>query len=130
MIDGRGVFINSVNEKGCYTGRTAMGKNFKLHPGTEVVLAAESAGGALGPSNFCRAIIAFTPQAQARYAVRSEIVPIPIKGLLGEQKTVRGCQLSMVHVDESGAERPVAVEPRVLRTGFACIRFVNPAGEE
>ena len=128
VIDGRGLLINSVNEKGCYTGRTAMGKNFKLHPNKEVVLTAESSGAMLGPSNFCRAIVAFTPRPHAHYAVRSELVPTPVKGFFGEQKNVHGCKLSVLQVDERGSETPIVAEPRVLSTGFACIRFVKPDG--
>lgn len=130
VIDGRGVYINSVNDKGCYSGRTAMSRNFKLLPGKEVVLAAESAGGALGQSNFCRALIAFTPQPRARYALRSEIVSTSFKGFFGGQTTVRGCKLNLVQVDAVGTEKPVATETRVLRNGFACIRFVNPQVKE
>ena len=133
IVDGGATYINSVNDKGCYSGRTELGKSFKLRPGQQVVLTqeAEFVSGVFGPRMFCRVIVAFTPQASKRYAVRRNIVTLKDAGknLFGNSVDRQACVLNVLELVKDGSLTAVPTEPRLL-SGLGCIRFVDPKAEE
>ena len=120
---GPGTYINSFNDKGCYTGRTFVKDKIKLLADKEVVVAYEAEP---GQNLFCRVLFSFVPEKNEKYQIQSGISTGPTggKSLFGNPNERTSCVVVLEKVDATGVKTPVTVTGLKLQTGFACIKAV------
>ncbi|MBU7437365.1 hypothetical protein [Paraburkholderia fungorum] len=126
-IQGAGVYLLTLNEKGCYTGKTSVDGSpgavpVKVVPGSPLVISYEQ--------NACMMPATFTPQKDAHYLLIAEEGAKPsdpsssFVGLLMHAPQ-RQCAVGVFELDGEGQPlKPVkvtAVRPR--QTGLTCIKF-------
>lgn len=128
VAKGGGFFISTHDDAGCYQGRTELPseKEFRLHPGREVIFAYESSAPvgyrhgtnptpALEPVySVCRALVSFIPQEGAQYT---------IVGTGGVTTALHSCGAAVSRKTPDGASEAVPVKRLVLRQkSLACIQ--------
>jgi hypothetical protein len=102
-VDG-GIYVNSFSDEGCYSGRTYVEKNIKLHANKETFLSYEQENAYY----VCRVMLSFVPEKDMKYQVRARKI--------GSQ-----CSMSIVQI---GSPTPVITTRLQLhQTSIACIKF-------
>jgi hypothetical protein len=126
-VRGNDVYLLTLNEKGCYTGKTHVesgpGKPpIKVVPGVPLYLSYEE--------NVCLMPVRFTPQKDVKYRVIAAEGPQPLDADASFLQTLwhvhdRQCVVGAMEVDADGKPvKPIKVtELRPHQAGLACIRF-------
>lgn len=106
------VYINTVDDEGCYIGKTTISKSIKLYAGRSAILTYRD--GAY--DNFCRILVSFIPEKDEEYKFIGKNVN---KSALGDNKP--HCSVS---IKRMGSDVPVVVKRlRPRQAGLACIKF-------
>jgi hypothetical protein len=127
QIQGTGVYLLTLNEKGCYTGKTSVDGRpgampVKVVPDSPLVISYEE--------NVCMMPAIFTPQKDAHYllvAAEGARPSDPNTSFLASltHAPQRQCAVGVFELDSEGhPAKPVkvtAVRPR--QTGLTCIKF-------
>ena len=122
LLKGRSYIINSFNQSGCYSGRTHVDADQRVHAQQPIVLSVE---GTTRSDEFCRASVQFVPETDQTYLVSGrfsrklrEGTFIPISDGV--------CSLSVMKVMPDGSEQPIPTKAVALRsTALTCIQAVE-----
>lgn len=127
LFVGGSVLINQFDAEGCYSGRTSVTEDFRLHAGKEVVMAVENTSysrGWRGDERFCRVIFSFVPERNERYELLFDNTgKVPGKTLFGKATTVPICTAGVAKLNADGSRTPIAVTGlRLSQTRLTCIK--------
>lgn len=123
-FSGREIYVNSFSEEGCYSGRTYVPKNIKLHADKEVVMAYEEK---VGVNSLCQVLFSFAPQIGGRYQLLTNIRPegagpTTLFGSLFERPL---CNVAVVKLEDAGTQTPVPITGlKFQQTRITCIKVV------
>lgn len=128
-LTGGEFLINQFGEDGCYSGRTHVTGNTRLHADKEVVIAVEHnamSHGWRGDPLFCRVIFSFTPIRNGQYTlVFDDSRKVPGKNLFGTAITYPICTVAVMKQNEDGSSSPVDITGLQLsQRKLACIKVV------
>ncbi|MEX3842336.1 hypothetical protein [Paraburkholderia sp. BR10882] len=127
QIQGKAVYLLTLNEKGCYTGKTYLDGSpgampVKVVPDRPLVISYEE--------NVCMLPASFTPQKDGRYRLVAWEGHKPADADMSFFQSMmhvhdRQCVVDVVEVDSEGAPvnavKVTALRPR--QTAFTCIKF-------
>ena len=104
----RKVSLYTVDDQQCVTGYAyAADKEIRLTPGKEVIVAY---GEKIGSNHFCSIDMAFTPEKDERYTLRTALrMSEEDKGRLLPNFNNATCQAQLVRKTPDGTETPVAI---------------------
>ena len=127
LFVGGGVLITQFDEEGCYSGRTNVTDNFRLHAGKEVVMTVENSSfnqGWRGDQQFCRVVFSFVPKKDEQYELLFDNTKTaPGKTLLGKAAMVPVCTAGIAKLNEDGSKTPIAVTSlRLSQRKLTCIK--------
>lgn len=126
-VNGGPVYLLTLNDKGCYTGKTLIGGNskatpVKVVPGKLLVLSYEAS---------CLMPVGFTPQRGNRYDVTvSDQASAPpeaktfLQALATAGTRYRTCAVRVIDATDAAHPEPVkAKKMSIVHAGLACIKF-------
>jgi hypothetical protein len=125
---GGGFLINQFDKKGCYSGRTMVTEDVRLHAGKEVVIAVEDLFNQFrgGDRHFCRVIFSFVPKKNEQYElIFDNSKQMPAKNLFGNIVMSPVCTGGVAKLNDDGSKTPVIVTGlKLSQKKIMCIKVL------
>lgn len=133
-----GVFINNLNDKGCYYGRTSIDHMVRVRADEPLALGFENTVWKDNPlgfgdkrSYFCSVIFRFTPQENAVYHISKSIGEVVGKNALGLPIMVDVCSIGVQQQMDDGSLKAVPIEHLSLRrVKWNCMKLKSAAEDK